>query len=623
MIQVYIDDYLIPDSDIIKIETVSQERLSFSFSNIISAKMSIDLNNIDRTKYDEEIQGSLLFNNWFDRNIRLYDTQYKITTWNGRIKNLKRDDKKKTLAIETSNFIKEIVDTNCIHSSGVLSDKTPSEIIYELLSLVVGIPEYAINKESFDIAHAIQAANSGYILIQYDTASNIKCSSVISEILKITSSFLYTKNNIIYYKPFVLYNGEANLEITESEIVSNALSTGYNTDNIFNDYYIAYLDSESNVNFLIPQTLPEHIGLSRQMYGTKQFIVPDKDQKSTSLNDYRILFKSIDSAQYFGDLIIERSFNKKKEIQFNISKKLIDKVYLNTHIDVSYMNWIREPLRVVERKIQKNTIEIKAEMLNYPYEYVQRHTIPPEAVEIVNVFSVEDTLVLKFTQTNISADLIDEYMIYFSENIYEWDKHFCNQGISPLTLRNYDIVDGYILATFTGFNINKDYYFKVKVKDLYRNVSKDSNIVKYNHYINSFENAYRTEGHILKGIYITPDNPFSGTAPDFSKYDSMDYDEGNHSPVYGEYITQVFKSETGFKNFTFFTKYLSRNDSIKIFKRTQNEDNSFNEWGEYYLINGEEVLDTEGAKRIQFRFWFNVPLLGSNDLIYITNYEEI
>ena len=82
-------------------------------------------------------------------------------------------------------------------------------------------------------------------------------------------------------------------------------------------------------------------------------------------------------------------------------------------------------------------------------------------------------------------------------------------------------------------------------------------------------------------------------------------------------------SETGFKNFTFFTKYLSRNDSIKIFKRTQNSDNSFNEWEGYYLINGEEVLDTEGAKRIQFRFWFNVPLLSSNDLIYITNYEEI
>ena len=224
MIEVYINNTLLPDSDIVKISDPATEKLQFSFSNLISASISIDINNIDPSKYDDEVAGSMFADlAWYNSILRCEDTDTALTIWKGRIKN----DSKSILTIESNNYVKEIIDAVCIIDSGTLSDITPAEIAYTLIKDVAGIPEDAINTTSFDNAKALQTANSGFIIAKYSQEQNVKCGSVLNEILRITSSRLYTVDNIIYYSQLSPYDGDPNLQITEEDILINSYSAEY------------------------------------------------------------------------------------------------------------------------------------------------------------------------------------------------------------------------------------------------------------------------------------------------------------------------------------------------------------------------------------------------------------
>ena len=57
----------------------------------------------------------------------------------------------------------------------------------------------------------------------------------------------------------------------------------------------------------------------------------------------------------------------------------IKDLFLDTLIDVEYKHLHREPMRIIERKINqgKGTISIKAEMVNFPYVVINRDKTPP------------------------------------------------------------------------------------------------------------------------------------------------------------------------------------------------------------------------------------------------------
>ncbi|MBI5207878.1 MAG: hypothetical protein HY934_08815, partial [Candidatus Firestonebacteria bacterium] len=366
MIKVYKNDVLIPD--VIGISEPATEKLEFSFQNLISATLSIDINNIDITKYDDEIPGSLFYGDWYNSNLKCIDTDTNIMIWNGRIKNIKKNDSKAILTIESNNYIKEIVDTTCEINTGSLSNITPSEIILQIIKDVCGIPESAINITSFDIAKAVQVANQGFMITNYAKEANVKCGVVINEIRRITSSYLYTVNNILYYSQFQLYNGELNQLIEEKQIIAGSYSSEYNIENIFNDFSIVYKSSDSLVAYAVPDTIPDYITVSKNKYGTKKFLVPSDEVKEVTPSAYKILLKSLTSARYYGNLVRSSSHAPKKIVSLTISDTVQD-INLNSMIDLNYKHLHREPMRVIERKNntkKSHTINLKAEMVNFP-----------------------------------------------------------------------------------------------------------------------------------------------------------------------------------------------------------------------------------------------------------------
>jgi len=299
---ILIDNVPVPESDIINHTIVSAEKTEFNFSNLIAAKASITLNLLNecRAKYDDEIEGSLFYgSSWYNTQLDITDVSTGLNIFRGRIRSLKKDDGKGQLTVEAVNFVKDIIDKTCVISLGAASDKTPSEIIYSILTDVIEIPSSFINAVSFNRATAEQSANSGYIIATYTQENNIKCSTVINEILKLTSSRLYTMNNIIYYSVIPIYEGVPYIQLSESDILSKSYSTEYNTENIYNSYRIAYKDS-TNVAYAVPSSTPDYITYSKSLYGTKTFIVPEDNVESTLAADFKILCKTATSAAYYG-----------------------------------------------------------------------------------------------------------------------------------------------------------------------------------------------------------------------------------------------------------------------------------------------------------------------------------
>ena len=437
MLNVYIDNVLIPDSDIVGISDLAAEKLQFNFTNLIASTISIDLKNIDQSKYDDEVAGSLLEDGFYNVNLKIIDTVTALTIWDGRIKNIRKDDNKGIITIESANYIKEIVDAVCVINLGGGSvDVTPSEIIYTIITDVCGIPETAINKTSFDIVKAVQIANQGYIITKYTADANINCSAVIGEILRITSSYLYTSNNIIYYSQYSPYDGDQGTHVDESRIIAGTYSSEYSTENIYNDYSIAYYSSSSAVAYAVPTTTPEYITSSQTKYGTKTFLVPDDEVDDTLPSAYKILVKTLTSARYYGEIVRSSSHYAKNIVSLTI-RETVEDITLNSAIDVTYKHLSREPMRVIERKIdpKKHTVTLKAEMVNFPYVVIDRDKTPPDAVELINVkYGVGNSAILYWT---VSADTsFKQYLLEFTTSPADYVNETANEGYSPIKIES-------------------------------------------------------------------------------------------------------------------------------------------------------------------------------------------
>jgi len=127
MLNVYINSTLISNNDIDKISGISEEKIQFNFSSLIASSISIDLNYNEF--YDDEVENSLLYDNWYNKSLKIINTSLDNTViWDGRIKNIKRNDAKRIITIESSNYIKDIIDAICVINTGIATDKTPAEI---------------------------------------------------------------------------------------------------------------------------------------------------------------------------------------------------------------------------------------------------------------------------------------------------------------------------------------------------------------------------------------------------------------------------------------------------------------------------------------------------------------
>lgn len=632
MLQVFVDGTEINQSDIVKISSPADEKLKFEFSSLISAKISVELNNSDRSKYDDTYEGAF-FNllSWYNKTLRIVDTTYNMITWEGRIKNLKRDDGKKRLTIESTNYIKDIIDKDCIISAGSLSNITPSEIIYSILTDVVSIPAAAINITSFDNAKAVQAANSGYIIVNYDAESSTQCSSVVNEILRITSSYLYTINNIIYYHQFSPYSGAQNLLIDESMIVAASFSDEYNSENIFNDFNVAYKSSDTVVAYATPATTPTYITVSKAKFGTHSFNVPDEDQDSTTPGDFNILLKSLTSARYYGELVRQSNHYMKKICKFNILKS-VSGIYLNTFIDMDYSNLVREPMRITGRKIAEKYVTITAEFLNFPYDQVERDDIRPDPVKLVSVKHFVDSQVEM--QWTMSPDPgFYQYIVEFSTSPVDFQNEYSAEGYSPVLVQDPDIINGLCRFRLSNFEDTAKYYFRVKVQDTAGNIGLPSNVVtlNVNYLTKPAVNAcfYHCSGDIVTGLAFADGiGSLSGDIAVSGEYTT--YDDFNYGADYYEYAgmyrSGVLCNTEGFHSVVLITNQPT--DYYDVAMRSYDTVTaSYGEWinltgievsGEYgYIAEPDNVPDY-----LQFRVCFDVPNLYDPFSIHIYSINQ-
>lgn len=615
MIKVYVNDYLIPENDIISISDPATEKLKFNFQNLVSATISVDIDNIDIAKYDDEVQGSLLYGDWFNSNLRLVDTDSELTIWNGRIKNIKKNDLKATLTIESNNYIKEIVDTICEVNLGTLSNSTPSEIIYGIITGVCGIPVSAVNVNSFDNAKSLQVANQGYLIANYSKEANVNCGSVVNEILRITSSYLYTVDNILYYSQFQLYDGDHYTLVDENKIIAGTLASEYSADNIYNNYSMVYYSTVSAVAYATPDTTPTYITDSIAKYGEKKFLVPSDEVKETTPSAYKLLLKSLVSARYYGNLVRSSSHYAKKIVNLTISDS-IPNVNLNSMIDVNYKHLQREPMRIIEKKInqKKKTITIKAEMVNFPFAVIDRDKEPPDAVILTDVkYGIENSVELYWTQSGDES--FKQYIIEFSTSITDFEKEFSNEGYSPLSVVTPVIKEGLCTYKLSGLKENAIYYFRVKVMDLAWNIGNPSNVhsLKFKAIEKPYYTAefYRCEGDVVNGLTFVDG---VGTAPSgYTTYDDINYDSGIYSFA-GYHVSKYFVCYGGFSKIVLKSSQLSKYYKVQV-RRYFNGNNE--EWLDAfeYPYSFKFIFD-EISEIIQFRIIFKT-------LNYLNTYNII
>ena len=327
-----INDITIPDEDIVEYGKAEQS-VEFAGQKLIAATLRITLDDSSREAYNMFYTGSLFYGtSWYNDIIRIYDSVSGEYTWIGRIKKveIKWDDGK--IFIESTNYIQDLVDTTCEYDN-TASPESPAEVIYNILTDLIGIPESSIRNAGFENAINVQTANSVLVSVKFSKEHGKNCLAIIQELLRISSCFLFTQENIIHLWQFEVWNGELGYYIIHDDnIIADSLEIRTIDDQLFNDYKIAYKNG-TYVGFVTGDDTA-----SQTAYRvTKTFTVPDELPDSTECGDYRILLTDDEGAAWCGDLALTRCKNIQYEIEFILDNidGTFDYLQINTQLDVN------------------------------------------------------------------------------------------------------------------------------------------------------------------------------------------------------------------------------------------------------------------------------------------------
>ncbi len=288
---------------------------------------------------------------------------------------------------------------------------------------------------------------------------------------------------------------------------------------------------------------------SRTRYGTKTFIVPEDEVDSSTPADYNILCKSLTSARYYGDLAVQIGHYIKKLINIDI-RDSVEGVALNTLVDISYKHWVREPARVIERKISKDkhTAKIKAELINFPYQFVSRDKIIPNPVVLANVKHYINNIVDVYWTVSSETEF-KQYLLEFSTSKVDYKNEYSEQGYSPIAFVTPEFKMGLCKASLSGLLPDSKYYFRVKVMDLSLNISNPSNVMSLttaniSKPPSSIE-AYNCTGNLESGLSFSRG---SGMLPaGYPSFGSFKFGELTFYPA-GIYISEYYTCVDGFSS---------------------------------------------------------------------------
>lgn len=521
----YFDNTKISDEDIAKYPK-QLERLSFDNDKIMADNVAIEISNVNRNKYDPRYPGSLLFGTQF------YNKVFEIfrgglVVFSGIVKNIIVNDSNDRLTIVADSVFINL-QADCVYSSD--SDKTPAEIIYEIITDVAKVDESFINYNSFLDIDNKQSAAGVYMIVNYSKEENQSCMNVISEICRIMQMKVISLNGQITAWQWEEYAGDIGTEIKDNVHISKTYKEQYDDETLINKTYIAYKNG-INVSFVEDEYLQTILDQD------KYFSVPDEkidtEGASSPYEKYKILLKSQAAAQYVSSLALKRYQYLKKIFEMQISGNY-EFLTIGDQVDLTTDNYIREPARIIEREFDQdnNRIKIKCEFVNSPAEIFDRDKEPPEVPELIAAMPTSTgSVILKWTK-NIESDFVYNN-VYLTTTPGEWFSESCSLGSSPVRIQSAgETSDGFYFVELRQLQDETLYYFSVSSIDSRLNESEKSNVLSCTTLKDQEENKYNCIGNeFVEGVSISLGSG-SGSVPDiYETYsDAPEYDTAEYQP---------------------------------------------------------------------------------------------
>jgi hypothetical protein len=617
--RLFIDGYEIESKYIL---SVSNKELSFKFAGnrLISSKAKVELANGDY-RFDDRQNTNGFFKDydWYNAITVIYDKDLSEILWEGRIKKIDLSDKDKSITLEIHDYIQDMIDTNCVISrSGV----TVSEAIYAILTDpdYLNIPSNRIIESDFFLASSIQ---SGQLIdINFEKENGQKCISVIEELVRISNSHIYIKNNKIGYWVWRKYGGETGIALQKRDLIEDSYSHSTSADEIINQYYIAYKNSAS-----VLFTEGSNFASVDKYNAGKIFVVPPAEVKSTSSIDFKILYNTKSSADKVGQSIIERYGNLKRKCTFSIKDHVHD-IQLGDQVDLRFHPYTREPGIITSLKPNRedNTVDLEVELTNYP-PTVDIDIIPPAPVELLDVFTIDqDQTWLKWTKSP-EADHLG-YRVYYTTTLGQWGNEISAKNIGWVEIKHPLEFQGNCIYVIEGLQPDTLYYFKIISFDQSFNLSDDSNILSHisANMPASTQIFYMCKGHMFYGITLDINNSEGGYIPNgFTHYDELNYHDDDsvfqttyeNTAVYQSYLLKRSKGID--KIITYGTGQLG--NIVAQWRSYTNS--SYSAWSDEIPAIGTVAINTEGNIYVQLRFIFKSPFWADSEKILITDIVEV
>jgi len=603
MKQLYINNTLISDDDIIEYPKVSEE-ISFEESNVMPDTMECTLDNTDRNKYDDRFPGSMFYHGaGINKEIKVWDTDYNKFIFKGKIKDIRIQETDNGLKIEATSQLGDLSAIDCTYSATAIK---PALAIYEILTEVAGI-----SPENIVYAGFQKAINARNILVDIlYTEDNVQdCLTIINELQRIGHCMIYPYQSMILMYSYEPYNGE--IGETIKDILPKTYIQYYSIDTpfkIYNKYRIAY-NNGTTVAIATGQD-----ATSVTNFGERSFNVPDDDVDSTDPVDFNTLVNGVTSADIVGAVALQRFKNIMQLCEFTVDYKYLY-IRVGQQVDLRFYPFNGEPCLVLERQVNDNnkTIKLKCLFLNLPTVIYARDTTPPNPPELVAVIPVNGGYLLKWSK-NESADHLG-YKIYFTTTKGEWNSEYSNLGQSPIDVKpDAYTFDGYLYQYISQLHLGTTYHFKITAYDSNFNESDFSNVISTNTTLDITElNQYKVHGDILinsltidktnslKGVILGSWGAFPYTLP-FNLNPGCVYTSGiYHKPEGLTYLIFTALGNTGFQ-------YRFSYDGVV-----------WSEWSTEVSVSGTNTLTLDNIPYFQYRFILSPITWLDNNYIFIRN----
>jgi len=587
-----INNTRIETADVVKKNSIEQ-KVNFNGQDLIAAKMTITLDNTDRSKYDDQTAGSLFYGvSWYNGPVSIYDTTLGIMIWVGRIKAIKVDDGSQTLDVETTNWLKTAVDTTCTYMA---SDVTPMAAVEAILSDEdqVNIDPYWLNQYTFNYVKGFQSEKEVTIDISFTQEKNQNCLQAIEELCRISHSSLYLRHNVVYALQYEPYTGQKGTIIEPGYLLPGSYRHWYDPEEVYTDTLIRY--KESSGAAVLSKISDVNTTAVNKGYPKKSWNIPDVDN-GTDPGEYPILLNNAAGAAWVAAMALERWGEPSLMGEFSIGEEV--EVLPGSQVDLNFRTFIREPLLVTEHVYDPGKHEIKMTGIfrNLPVRKYSPDVDPPETPAIVSVlYLASGSRRVLFT---VALDA-DSYEMYFSNSAGSWITSFSDQGISHLVIREPGLTeDGYHFVDITGLQEGLRYWYKARAIDAALNPSEYSNIFEALQILSVYENQYYLQGDVWTGLSLGITNPEGGTPPDTEVlYGDAVYGI-DHYGLTAYYLSPIYR----LKDYTLFS-YTGQGTVIMQY-RTSSNNVTWGPWSADIPVDGDAALDITSAIYFQFRVIF-------------------